>query len=655
MLRGIIVLCLLAGLPISLCVSPPPPGGGDPSGDPPGGGDPSGHPSGGDLIGNPGDGDPISNGPSGDPIADNLTDGDPIGNPSDGDPIGNNPIHSDPIADDHIDGDSIADDPTSEVGSDDPTSVFRGTFWQITDIHWDQQYSVYGDANKMCHKSYTSTKHNGVYGNYLCDSPWLLVKSAIDAMKEINNKPDFILWTGDNVPHTDDPEPDFTVIFNTISNITEELRSTFQDSIPILPVLGNHDAFPKDYYPVAGEEFYGQYLTRGGWSSILPETAQEEFKLGGYYGYELPIGVTVLVLNTNLYYANNALGVNASDPCGQFKWLKTRLERAQEHKSLVIIAAHAPPGYFERFAEVPFFNATYNDAYVDLLNEFGMIIMAQIYGHEHTDSFRLFQTAKGMMQSVAFIAPSVTPWYPSTVPGGTSINPSLRLYSYNKTVLLDYSQYHLNLTKANGPSENVSSNQEAFGLDDIHIRGNRLERPEWEFYYQATKAYGLQSLDIVSMVNLYDQLQSDDNLFQKYYLRNSAGFNDGLCDEHCKKSHTCAIVNIKVKDLNRCMGYNHSENYKGLPKSSLKPHKEVPIFIMEDGLPVNFPNTSSSSPLVIAIIVLSMSLTTVLAVILAVMLVAITLKRNRMLRTERSLPVVDLTWVRRQQNYKQIP
>ena len=61
----------------------------------------------------------------------------------------------------------------------------------------------------------------------------------------------------------------------------------------------------------------------------------------------------------------------------------------------VIIAAHAPPGYFERNAVIPFFNASYNDAYVDLLNANADVIMAQIYGHEHTDSFRLFTDDDG--------------------------------------------------------------------------------------------------------------------------------------------------------------------------------------------------------------------------------------------------------------------
>lgn len=72
-----------------------------------------------------------------------------------------------------------------------------GQFWQITDIHWDQQYSETGDPTKMCHDEYLgSDSHNGAYGNYLCDSPWKLVKSSIQAMTQIHPLPEFVLWTG---------------------------------------------------------------------------------------------------------------------------------------------------------------------------------------------------------------------------------------------------------------------------------------------------------------------------------------------------------------------------------------------------------------------------------------------------------------------------
>lgn len=76
-----------------------------------------------------------------------------------------------------------------------------GYFWQLTDVHFDSNYSMTGDPAKMCHdkagqNSNTSANTPGEFGNYLCDSPWSLVEQAIAEMKRIDPRPDFILWTG---------------------------------------------------------------------------------------------------------------------------------------------------------------------------------------------------------------------------------------------------------------------------------------------------------------------------------------------------------------------------------------------------------------------------------------------------------------------------
>lgn len=43
----------------------------------------------------------------------------------------------------------------------------------------------------------------------------------------------------------------------------------------------------------------------------------------------------VLVVNTNLYYAFNRLGVGEPDPCGQFAWLRNKLQQARNQSSKV--------------------------------------------------------------------------------------------------------------------------------------------------------------------------------------------------------------------------------------------------------------------------------------------------------------------------------
>ncbi|KAG0714622.1 Acid sphingomyelinase-like phosphodiesterase 3b [Chionoecetes opilio] len=431
---------------------------------------------------------------------------------------------------------------------------YQGKFWQITDIHWDLRYDEEGNPTKMCHTGYDADGHNSMWGNYNCDSPWPLVKSAIQAMVEVEAQPDFVLWTGDNAPHSEDPMPDFSVIFKTLSNLTVELRTAFHASIPVLPVLGNHDAYPKDDYPVAGEEFYGKYLHQGGWATLLPAEAQQEFVQGGYYSYKMASGVMVLVVNTNLYYAANTLGVDVPDPCGQFAWLRSRLQSARDQQFKVIITAHAPPGYFERMVLVPFFNASYNDAYVDLLNDFGEVILVQIYGHEHTDSFKLFS----------------------------------------------------------GP--------------------------------KARETYGLSSLSPVNMANLHSKLKSNDTLFQTYYLLNSAGYNNGLCDSSCKKSHLCAIAYLKMQDVVNCRFSNSTKSHS-LSREDLSQYSKV----LAEGM-----HNSYASQLILILVVVSMVLTVVLAVSLAVMLFMVSAKRRQMVPAEANFPILNLSRTQNK-NYRKLP
>lgn len=50
-------------------------------------------------------------------------------------------------------------------------------------------------------------KHDiGEFGNYLCDAPATLVRSAVQAMAKIEANPALILWTGDSVPHVPSTE-----------------------------------------------------------------------------------------------------------------------------------------------------------------------------------------------------------------------------------------------------------------------------------------------------------------------------------------------------------------------------------------------------------------------------------------------------------------
>lgn len=54
------------------------------------------------------------------------------------------------------------------------------------------------------------------------------------------------------------------------------------------------------------------------------------------------------------------------------------------------IAAHVPPGVFELSPRFQWFHADLNTEYLEVIADYGEVIEAQFYGHEHTDSFRIF-------------------------------------------------------------------------------------------------------------------------------------------------------------------------------------------------------------------------------------------------------------------------
>ena len=92
---------------------------------------------------------------------------------------------------------SVADELVTTKGStsfdaiDKPPKKYK-QFLHVSDLHMDTHY----DEKKSCKNDYVQNKEDKPYGNVMCDSPKILVKSAIDYMKKQFPNPDFILWTG---------------------------------------------------------------------------------------------------------------------------------------------------------------------------------------------------------------------------------------------------------------------------------------------------------------------------------------------------------------------------------------------------------------------------------------------------------------------------
>lgn len=143
--------------------------------------------------------------------------------------------------------------------------------------------------------------------------------------------------------------------------------------------------------------------------------------------------------------------------------MESVLRQAETNGEYVFIMGHIPPGDSNYLSQC-------SKRYNALIDRFSYLIKGQFFGHTHYDEFRLVHEYfnSSNIAGLIFTAPSVTTY--------SNRFPSFRVYSVNASSnsLQDYTQYFLNLTKANmNPSEN----------------------PTWEVQYVATKDFKIKDLN----------------------------------------------------------------------------------------------------------------------------------------------------------------
>ncbi|GFX31458.1 acid sphingomyelinase-like phosphodiesterase 3b [Trichonephila clavipes] len=199
----------------------------------------------------------------------------------------------------------------------------------------DKNYSRRGDINNMCHEYVDKPPYNfsdrGVYGNFRCDAPPFLLYQTVNMMKSLEPNPDFILWTGDNLPHTIIPA-EWDVIYGEIESITDRLRKAFPET-QIIPCIGNHDLSPVNIIDPrkSSRSIYEGFLDKGGWHELLNKSdgfMEETFTRGGYYSVSISSRLRVIALNSVLWYKKNNYTARRRDPAGQLEWLENVLNES---------------------------------------------------------------------------------------------------------------------------------------------------------------------------------------------------------------------------------------------------------------------------------------------------------------------------------------
>eukprot|EP00240_Pyramimonas_obovata_P001020 CAMPEP_0118923918 /NCGR_PEP_ID=MMETSP1169-20130426/2271_1 /TAXON_ID=36882 /ORGANISM="Pyramimonas obovata, Strain CCMP722" /LENGTH=465 /DNA_ID=CAMNT_0006864979 /DNA_START=397 /DNA_END=1794 /DNA_ORIENTATION=+ len=291
-----------------------------------------------------------------------------------------------------------------------------------------------------------------LFGEYHCDTPLAMLQSAMDAARQL--KPDFVVWGGDTGPHVAGDEHlnggeallEETAelrarVLDAISNATTIFAKMFPD-VPVFPVLGDDDMVPSSVYSGASSARWLMTEAASLWKKWLPPSALLTLQWGGYYTAQTASGMRVAVLNTavcDIQNMHNFIDGGASART-QLHWLESVLAGARAAGEPCLITGHIPPGVYSGCW------GNYSAAYEELLSRYTDVVAGQIFGHQHSGSFRLLRspsTSATPPYGVAYVTPSFTAYRDQ--------NPSFRLYQLSRSPLMvsDVEQYHLNLGKAN--------------------------------------------------------------------------------------------------------------------------------------------------------------------------------------------------------------
>lgn len=193
-------------------------------------------------------------------------------------------------------------------------------------------------------------------------------------------------------------------IAQTVRYLTRGLQAVFP-ARPLYVAMGNNDSACGDYHDDRNSPFLNE-VARIVTQSLPPDDREEnlrDFSLGGFYNAPLPREIPnarILVLDDlffSSHYANcaNKPGEYASNQ--QIAWLRNQIADAREHKQVVWVMAHIPPG-IDLYAtlkkgyvcgKTQSENFLFNEKLGAVLAANDDVIRLAIFAHTHTDEIRL--------------------------------------------------------------------------------------------------------------------------------------------------------------------------------------------------------------------------------------------------------------------------
>ncbi|CAK9438401.1 uncharacterized protein LODBEIA_P26250 [Lodderomyces beijingensis] len=353
-------------------------------------------------------------------------------------------------------------------------------------------YSFYPDARYTENNTYVKgdyydfPKYRGFnfnnapatsFGAYLSDSPELLMNNSLVEIARLHAQKKFelVLFTGDMVDHDGIHDGPATTKWAEVEGF--KLIKKYLNNIPILPSLGNHDAFPyaqvapHKYDPSQNSYEYNiddmvKLWINNEWFEEKDADDLKHHYTG--FSYVTNRGLKIIALNSNSYYSDNLWNYidqsTDGDLFGNWEFLISELLDAEAKGQRVWIMAHIPPNNYD---VLPLQSRIFGK----IVERFSPYTIANMFfGHTHRDQFAILYSSNASaadavaadVVNMAWVAQSVTPY--------TNFNPSWKWYeveheSFN--IINAYNYYtQLNVTFTNGGAE-----------------------PKWEVEYSARDFY----------------------------------------------------------------------------------------------------------------------------------------------------------------------
>ena len=381
-----------------------------------------------------------------------------------------------------------------------------------------------------------------------CDLPKHFFDKSIQLIKDKHIDADALIVLGDHPAHDYFVQNEMYVS-EVNSYVLNSLVGNF--SIPVIPVLGNHECHPADYLNWDDPNSYVRKYIFPSYSSMISKQEMKQLVEDGFYERIFSENNLKLISFNSQFFDifNDYLTKNATDPLGALWKLSASFYNSEFKGEKVILLTHIP---ISDHSTSHFYSKCLNV----LLERFKETFGGMLSSHTHNDQLKFLKTESGEYFGMNYVSPSLTTF--------ASYRPSYRVYSVVNGTIYDFDQFNVDLDDYNERAYN----------DDFDI--------EFSLAYNFRKEYNLNNIHPREFGILYDKLRNTSSSESTKYLINF--FTEKLSGMENQRNYLICSLDSDSEKMMKCSSEYDSHGWLGgLPPRIFRFFFESDWFIDIDG------------------------------------------------------------------------